>query len=222
MIVSLEEYREHVPPAVYAAAEKIFHKALKDPCRVHDPMVISGWILETYAAEYVCPPGQVPEVMSLIVEQTAYEELREKFEEFSDDSELFHSAFFFGAPHEGVFVLAKPPKRWWVAEALEKLVGEGKLRDYTSGNDSCPSLGNELMDGLTLQIFTGHPHPDHHTRQDGCDPRFVIYVYDADPEGPNSPLWSGENEEEVARQALRLIKEHGGVRREFKLNGGRQ
>jgi hypothetical protein len=216
MIVSLEEYKEHVPPAVYAAAEKLFSGALKDPCRVHDPMIVSGWTLEAYAIEYRCPAGKVPDVMTLIVEQTAYEELRERLEDLSDDTEIFHSAFILGAPHEGAFIIAKPPLRWWVAESLEKLVGEGQLVDYTYKNDSCPSLGAELKDGMVLQIYIGHPHPDHHTRQDGCDPRFAIYVFD--PNGSDIPgevVWTGENEAAAGREVGQFIREHGGVRREL-------
>jgi hypothetical protein len=217
MIASLEEYKEHIPPAVYAAAEKLFSQALKDPCKPHDPMIVSGWTLETYAIEYRCPAGKVPDVMNLIVEQTAYEELRERLEDLEDDTELFHSAFMLGAPNEGAFVIVKPPKKWWVAESLERLVGEGKLVDYTSGNDVCPSLGTELKDGMVLQIYTGHPHPDHHTRQDGCDPRFAIYVYDPNGEDiPGGIVWSGESEAEVGREVERLIREHGGVRRELR------
>lgn len=214
---STEEYKDHIPPAVYAAAEKLFSEALKDPCRVHDPAIVSGWTLETYAVEYVCPKGKIPDVMSLIVEQTAYEELRNKLEEIEEDPEIFHSAFILGAPNEGAFVLVKPPNRWWVAEPLEKMIGEGQLTDYSYGNDSCPSLGAELLDGNVIQIYTGHPNPDHHTRHDGCDPRFVIYVYD--PNGSDIPgdvVWSGENEEAAAREVVKLIKQHGGVRRELR------
>lgn len=214
---SLEEYKEHIPPAVYTAADKLFSKALTDPCQPHDPMIVSGWTLETYAVEYRCPPEKAGDVMNLIVEQTAYEELRERLEDLEDDTELFHSAFMLGAPNEGAFVIAKPPKKWWVAEPLEKLVGDGKLIDYTSGNDSCPSLGTELMDGLTLQIYTGHPNPDHSTRQDGCDPRFVIYIYDPDGSDiPGDVVWSGENEGAAAREVTRLTNDHGGVRRELR------
>lgn len=214
---SLEEYKDNIPPAVYAAAEKLFSGALKDPCRVHDPAIVSGWTLQPYAVEYVCPQGKLPDIMNLIVEQTAYEELRNQFEELDGDMEIHHEAFAFGAPNEGAFVLVKPPHKWWVAEPLEKLIGEGKLTDYSYGNDSCPSLGTELMDGQVLQIYTGHPNPDHHTRQDGCDPRFAIYVYD--PNGSNIPgdvVWSGENEEAAAREVTRITNKHGGVRRELR------
>jgi hypothetical protein len=220
VIASLEEYREHVPPAVYAAAEKLFSQALTDPCKPHDPMIISGWTLETYAIEYRCPPEKAGDIMNLIVEQTAYEELRERMEDLEEDTELIHSAFMLGGPNEGAFVIAKPPLKWWAAESLEKLVGEGKLIDYTSGNDSCPSLGAELMDGLTLQIHTGHPNPDHHTRHDGCDPRFVVYVFDVDKDPDRGePVWLGENEVAAGGEVERLIRAHGGVRREMRLMG---
>jgi hypothetical protein len=217
MIVSLEEYRENVPPAVYAAAEKLFSEALTDPCKPHDPMIVSGWTLETYAVEYRCPPEKAGDIMNLIVEQTAYEEFRERLEDLEDDVEVVYSAFILGGANEGAFVTVKPPEKWWVAEPLEKLIGEGKLIDYSYGNDSCPSLGAELKDGLTLQIYTGHPNPDHHTRHDGCDPRFVIYVYDeVKDRSVDNMVWSGENEIAAGREVERLLKAHGGARRELR------
>jgi hypothetical protein len=217
MFTSAEQYPEHFPGAVTQAAEQLLSKALKDPGAPHDPMIVSGWTLETYAVEYRCPPEKACDVMNLIVEQTAYEELRERLEELEDDEELVYSAFIFGNANDGAFVLMKPPGKWWAAEPLEKLVGEGKLVDYTYGNDSCPSLGVELKDGNTLQIYTGHPNPDHHTRQDGCDPRFAIYVYD--PNGDDIPgeiVWAGESEDAAGREVERLIKAHGGARRELR------
>lgn len=217
MLASLEDYKDNIPPAVYAAAEKLFSAALTDPCKPHDPMIISGWTLETYAIEYRCPPEKAGDIMNLIVEQTAYEELRERLSELEDDSEIVYSAFILGGANEGAFVIVKPPQKWWAAEPLEKLIGEGKLIDYSYKNDSCPSLGTELKDGLTLQIYTGHPNPDHHTRHDGCDPRFVIYVYDQDGSDiPGDRIWEGENEAAAGREVERLIKAHGGVRRELR------
>lgn len=208
----LESYREHVPVKVAKEAEALLSRAIRKPCPAPDPTIVDGWTLESFSVEYRCPPGRAGDIISSIVERTAYDELQERLEELEEDDALLNSAFIAGAPRDGAFVLVKPPTQWWSTPELEAIVREGLLSDYTYKNDACPSLGTQLRNGMILQIYTGHPHPDHYTRQDGCDPRFAVLVFYPD-EGPGEPVWMGENPKEAADAVRRLIKAHGGARR---------
>jgi hypothetical protein len=214
----LEDHVENVPQSVRTAAEALLAETLADPQA--DPVlrVVSGWRLEAVSVEYRRPQGRSIDVMDAIIARAAQEELDERLEDLENEEPgLIYEAFTFGNTADGAIVIVRAPQTWWVAEPLKKLSDLGLLYDRSSGNDACPSLGAELLDGSTVTIFTGHPHPDHHTRE-GCDPRFAIFLGDEEWEinWKEGPAWAGENEEEAARQALRIMEEHGGPRRRLR------
>lgn len=201
---SVEDYPENVPAAVQRAAED-FITEIQDG-KAPRARIVAGWRIEAVA------PGEPPDA------------IEEAIEEIADRTKnLMYEAFVAGNPGRRALALVRPPERWWQTEALQKLFKKGTLVDTTYGNDACPSLGAELTDGTTLRIFTGHPHPDHHTRQDGCDPRFAIFVGNEEWEidWAEGPVWQGEDEDEAARQVIKTIRAHGGARREFRLVGRR-
>lgn len=219
LFADAEKYKDRIPPRVFAEAEKLVSGLLKRSAgQNEDVKLVDGWTLRPYGIEYRCTYYEAADCLNLALEHAAYDVLEERLEDLLDEKpELYGSTFMLDDPKEhGATVLITAPEKWWTVRALQDLSGQYRLQDYTSGNDSCPSLGAELKDGYTVQIFVGHPHPDHHTRDDGCDPRFAIYEYrDDDENPPGDVVWSGESEKEAADQVRRIIKKHGGVRRQL-------
>lgn len=215
--VSAEEFQDRIPTRVMAQAKAMLLRMLMGPRAEQDIVIVDGWTLEPHELEYRIPEGGAGDIMNRIVQRAAYDELVEKLEDLSYDEEHPPGEIFQlgNVETDGAIVLIRTPQQWWTVSSLEALSQEGLLEDYTYGNDSCPSLGKELMDGQVVQVYVGHMHPDHYTRQDGCDPRFAIYVFNPD-DGPGEPAWTGESEVQVAKEARRLIEEHGGPRRQLR------
>lgn len=201
-----------MPPEVYAAAEQVLVRAHANPRQPQESVSVLGWTIKPYIAEYRRLPGDAGDVMNLIIEGEARRELQNRLEDL-EEKDLIYSAFIMGGVAAGAFVIVDPGKQWWKAPALDAIVREGSLVDFSYGNDACPSLGTELRDGMILQVFTGHPHPRHHTR-DGCDPRFAVYVFHPDQGMTEEVAWAGDGEEEAAQVVRRLLAEHGGPLRQ--------